>query len=150
MPWLGITLLRNDFFRAMALNNTKRGEKVLLFLANPFISAMTSLRDIRDGISHRFLYCWFVLFGIAFCANNKAEDSFRYVEDFYVESRYSWQQYSREISEWFSFETERKDVYTLTVNYFVGQFTDNYHWTFFIYAIVFGFFYIKSLKIFLK
>ena len=43
-----------------------------------------------------------------------------------------------------------KDIYTLTVNFFVGRFTNNYHWTYFIYAAVFGFFYIKSLKIFLR
>ena len=124
--------------------------KIGLFLLNPFISAITSLRDIRDGYSHKLLYAWFIVFGIGFCAVNESADSFRYVEDFYRESQYSWDRYTHEIAYWFSFEGETKDVYTLTVNYFVGLFTNNYHWTYFIYAIVFGLFYIKSLKIFLK
>lgn len=124
--------------------------KIGLFLLNPFISAITSLRDIRDGYSHKLLYAWFVIFGIGFCAVNENADSFRYVEDFNRECHYSWDRYSHEIAYWLTFEGEIKDVYTLTVNYFVGQFTENYHWTFFIYAIVFGFFYIKSLKVFLK
>lgn len=38
----------------------------------------------------------------------------------------------------------------MTVNFLVGRFSDNYHWTYLIYAAVFGFFYIKSLKIFLR
>ena len=124
--------------------------KMGLFLLNPFISAIMSLKDIRDGFSHKLLYAWFVVFGIGFCAVNESFDSSRYVEDFNRECHYTWERYVHEIVYWWSFEGETKDVYTLTVNYFVGQFTDNYHWTYFIYAIVFGFFYIKSLKVFLK
>lgn len=124
--------------------------KVALFLLNPFISAILSLKDIRDGFSHKILYGWFIIFGIGFCAINESADSYRYVEAFNRECHYTWERYVHEITYWWSFEGETKDVYTLTVNCFVGQFTDNYHWTFFIYAIVFGFFYIKSLKVFLK
>ena len=124
--------------------------KLLLFILNPFILAITSLKDIRDGVSHKFLYAWFLIFGIGFCAISEAADSFRYVEEFMIEHNYTWSQYMREINEYFTFESNIKDIYTLTVNFFVGRFTNNYHWTYFIYAAVFGFFYIKSLKIFLR
>lgn len=134
----------------MASIRINKGEKILLFLANPFVSAVTSLRDIRDGFSHRLLYCWFIVFGIGFCAFNESADSSRYVELFNLEGNYTWNQYVSEVEYWLTFEGDRKDIYTLTVNYLVGQFTNNYHWTFFIYAIVFGFFYIRSLRIFLK
>lgn len=126
------------------------GSKLMLFFLNPFLSAIVSLKDIRDGLSHRILYLWFLVFGIGFCAVNEAADSFRYVEDFLVESQYTWARYMQEVREWATFESNIKDIYTLTVNVLVGQFTSNYHWTYLIYAAVFGFFYIKSLKIFLK
>lgn len=126
------------------------GTKLSLFLLNPFISAIASLKNIRDGVSHKFLYLWFLIFGIGFCAVNEAADSFRYVEDFLIESQYSWAQYIQEVKEWATFESNIKDIYTLTVNFIVGHFSSNYHWTYLIYAAVFGFFYIKSLKIFLK
>lgn len=126
------------------------GSKLILFFLNPFLSAIVSLKDIRDGLSHRILYLWFLVFGIGFCAVNEAADSFRYVEDFLVESQYTWARYMQEVREWATFESNIKDIYTLTVNVLVGQFTSNYHWTYLIYAAVFGFFYIKSLKIFLK
>ena len=67
------------------VGNNNRGEKFILFLINPFISAITSIKDIRDGVSHWFLYVWFLVFGVAFCAVSEAADSFRYVEDFLVE-----------------------------------------------------------------
>ena len=124
--------------------------KLVLFLFNPFLSAINSLKDIRDGVSHKFLYLWFLVFGIGFCAVNEAADSFRYVEDFLVEHSYSWSQYIAVIKEWFTFDSNVKDIYTVTVNFLVGRFSDNYHWTYLIYAAVFGFFYIKSLRIFLR
>ena len=127
-----------------------RASKAILFILNPFISAIFSLKDIRDGVSHRFLYLWFLIFGIGFCAISEVADSFRYVEKFMIEHNYTWSQYMMEINEYFTFESNIKDIYTLTVNFFVGRFTNNYHWTYFIYAAVFGFFYIKTLKIFLR
>lgn len=127
-----------------------RASKAILFILNPFISAIFSLKDIRDGVSHRFLYLWFLIFGIGFCAISEVADSFRYVEKFMIEHNYTWSQYMMEINEYFTFESNIKDIYTLTVNFFVGRFTNNYHRTYFIYAAVFGFFYIKSLKIFLR
>ena len=132
----------------MQTNNV--GSKLPLFFLNPFLSAIVSLKNIRDGVSHRILYLWFLVFGIGFCAMNEAADSFRYVEEFMMESQYTWTRYLQEAKEWATFESNIKDIYTLTVNVLVGKFTSNYHWTYLIYAAVFGFFYIKSLKIFLK
>ncbi|MCI7273124.1 EpsG family protein [bacterium] len=126
------------------------GSNLILFFLNPFLSAIVSLKNIRDGVSHRILYLWFLVFGIGFCAMNEAADSFRYVEEFMMESQYTWGRYLLEVQEWATFESNIKDIYTLTVNVLVGKFTSNYHWTYLIYAAVFGFFYIKSLKIFLK
>lgn len=132
------------------MQTNRFGSKLTLFLLNPFLSAISSLKDIRDGVSYRFLYLWFLVFGIGFCAVSEAADSFRYVEDFMIESRYSFAQYMAEIRDYLTFESNIKDIYTLTVNYIVGQFTNNYHWTYLLYAAVFGYFYIKSLKIFLR
>lgn len=134
----------------MMRNYSRISDKILLFFISPIISAITSLKDIRDGVSHKFLYAWFIIFGISFCAVNEAADSFRYVQRFIIESGYSLSQYLSEIKYYFTFQSHIKDIYTLTINFLVGRFTDNYHWTFFIYAIVFGYFYIKSISLFLR
>ena len=134
----------------MMRNYSRISDKILLFFISPIISAITSLKDIRDGVSHKFLYAWFIIFGIGFCAVNEAADSFRYVHSFIIESGYSLSQYLSEIKYYFTFQSHIKDIYTLTINFFVGRFTDNYHWTFLIYAIVFGYFYIKSISLFLR
>lgn len=124
--------------------------RILLFILNPFLSGISALKNIRDGVSHKFLYLWFLIFGIGLCAMDKSADSYRYMEDFIVEHCYSWSEYKTIVSEYFTFDSDIRDIYTLTVNYIVGRFTSNYHWVFLIYASVFGFFYIKSLTIFLR
>ena len=132
------------------ISNIKIGNKILLFILNPFVSAIISLKDIRDGFSHVMLYLWFLIFGIGLCAVNEQADSFRYVMDFEKEHNYTLSQYLDQINDYFTFESNIKDIYTLSVNFLVGRFTDNYHWTFFIYAAIFGLFYILSLRIFLR
>ena len=119
--------------------------RFLLFLINPFISGINSLINIKEKNALIFLYLWFIIFGISFVAKNEAVDSYRYVEMF-KEGSLTWNQYILELEEYFTFDSNIKDIYTLSVNYFVKSFTDNYHWTMFIYAVVFGFFYIMSLK----
>ena len=77
-----------------------------------------------------------MIFGISFCAVNEAADSFRYVKEFMIEKDYTIYQYTDKINEYLTFETNIKDIYTLTINFLVGRFTDNYHWTYFIYSII--------------
>lgn len=124
--------------------------KILLFLVNPFISAIHSLLHIRERGSLTLLYCWFLIFGIGFCAVGESMDSYVYVEKFYYEYQYSWSNYLSVLEEWYSLSGDVKDIYRLSVNFLVGTFSYNYHWTLFIYASVFGFFYINSLKIFIR
>lgn len=126
------------------------GSKGFLFLINPFISAIDSLIHIRNKQSQRLLYLWFLVFGAAFCALNEAADSFRWVENFYIEAHYTLDQYLQVLRDYFTFDSNVKDIFAVSVNFLVGRFTDNYHWTYFIYAMVFGFFYLKSVKIFLR
>lgn len=126
------------------------GKKVLLFILNPFLSGVISLKNIRDGVSYKFLYLWFLIFGAGFCAVNESLDSSRLVDEFFINQNISFDQYLAYLREYFTFESNIKDIYAISVNFWVSRFTDNYHWTYLIYATVFGFFYIKSLKIFLR
>lgn len=121
--------------------------RFLLFILNPFISGIYSLVNINKKNALKILYLWFVIFGIGFIARNEGFDSYRYVEEFYEQSHsLNWKNYVAEIRYYFTYEYNTKDIYTLTVNFIVSRFTDNYHWMFFIYAIIFGYFYTNSLK----
>lgn len=122
------------------------GYKLLFFFIYPFGAFLQSLFDIKNKNSRIIIYLWFVLFGLAFTAENPAADSFRYVQDFKVEKNLDKWQYREIIKEYFTFDSNTKDLYTTTVNYFIGKYTDNYHYTFLIYSIVFGFFYVLCMR----
>ncbi len=124
--------------------------KIIIFLINPFLSVVYSILHIKEKGSLPIIYCWFLIFGIAFCAVGETMDSYRYVERFYYESQYTWDMYVNKLKEWYSFNSDVKDIYRLSVNFLVGTFSYNYHWTYLIYAAVLGWFYIKSLKIFIQ
>lgn len=124
--------------------------KIIIFLINPFLSAVYSILHIKEKGSLPIIYCWFLIFGIGFCAVGESMDSYVYVEKFYYECQYTWSRYLYELKEWATFRSDIKDIYRFSVNYFVGTFSRNYHWTFLIYAAVLGWFYIKSLKIFVQ
>ena len=121
------------------------GSKGILFLINPFLSAIDSLIHIRDKQSQKLLYLWFLVFGAAFCAVNESADSSHWVEEFYIQSQFTFSQFTDYLAEYFSGESYIKDIYSVIVNFIVGRFTTNYHWTYLIYAAIFGFFYIRSI-----
>ena len=119
--------------------------KFLLFLINPFLSVINSLVNIKEKHALTFLYLWFLIFGIGFVSNNEAYDSYRNVERF-KEEVLNWQQYKFELEDFFSFDSDIKDIYVLTANFIIRQFSDNYHWEYLLFAIIFGYFYVRSLK----
>ena len=48
------------------------------------------------------------------------------------------------------FDERQKDIYTISMVFLISRFSDNYHLLFLAYALIFGFFYIKSLGFLLK
>ena len=144
---LAVVVYKNIFI--MRTNN-QVAHKFILFLLNPFVAAVLSLKKNRDRISIRILYFWFLMFGIGFCAVNDQLDSYRIIADFHNISGLSWNSYFLYLSEYFSFDTDIKDIYAVTIQFLVSRFTDNYHWVFLFFAAVFGFFYVSSLKLFLR
>ena len=127
-----------------------KSRKFLLFIFNPFLSAIDSLLNIKKRDSRILLYFWFLVFGMCLCAVNKEADSFRYYNDFIRDSKLTWNDYVAYITDYFSFQSAIKDIYTISVHYLVSRFTTNYHWVFLFYSAIFGFFYIKTVSFFAK
>ncbi len=126
--------------------------KFLLFIANPFLGFLESFRSPQKHNSRVIIYLWFVLFGFCFVPESEsvenAGDATRYAIDFkdaQMETRWS---FVRDFKDYFTNNntTETRDLYTLILNYIVSRFTSNYHWLFMLFAVVFGFFYVKSMK----
>ena len=126
-------------------------QKLVWFIIHPFSAAIHSLFNIHNKASRVFLYLWFVLFGLAFTPKNPNADSFRYAENFVVQSQYSDFDYKVLIQSIYDrTESREMDVYTLSVNHFIGKITKNYHIVTMFYAIIFGLFYILCLSFYAR
>lgn len=122
--------------------------RLLFFIIWPFGAFIHSLTTPQSHGSRLIFYLWFVLFGLCFLPVNEEADSYEYAQRFYNSKNMSEYTYQRDVEEFFtnSFNSDTKDIYVLTAFYIVSRVTDNVHVLFMLFAMVFGFFYVKSMK----
>lgn len=121
-----------------------------LLLVNPFLAAVGGFLTIRNRKSLFVIFSWFLVFGMGLSDLNDLADSYRYIQDFRLACTMDYHQYISMVKEFFTYDTEIRDLYVISTNFIVSRFTDNYHYLFLLYAFVFGFFYIKSLELLLR
>ena len=129
---------------------SNKGVGILLFLINPLLGAIRGFVNIRNRDSLYYIFGWFLVFGMGLSDLNDLADSYRYIQDFRLACTMDYHQYISMVKEFFTYDTEIKDLYVISTNFIVSRFTDNYHYLFLLYAFVFGFFYIKSLELLLR
>lgn len=126
------------------------GIKFVLFLISPLLSLIYSLKSLekKSSLVYVFLFC--VLWGLAFTVSNirveGSPDGVTYRALFEDYASVSSSEYNDYAQEYFTFESDIKDLYADSVAFFVSRFTSNYHVFFFVIAAVFAFFQLKSLS----
>lgn len=124
--------------------------KMFLFITSPVASCLYSLKRVNTRSSYLIFFLTSILFGLAFTVPNirlKSGidgityriifESYVYVTDYI---------YKQELLEYLSLNSSFKDFYVNTVAFYVTRFTDNYHVMFMIFAMVFSYFMLKSLR----
>lgn len=133
----------------MKISTKEKGKGALaLFFLHPFAAFLLALNNLKSRSSFIVIFLFFILFGYTFIAQNEAADSFRYIEKFNIYKNLGFTQYIYDIKEFFSFESNIKDIYEISTYYFVSRFTGNYHFLMALWAVVFSFFYLKSFRFF--
>lgn len=122
-----------------------------LFLFSPFFSLVYSIRRINTFSSFLVFFFFALLFGFAFTVDDFRSatmiDAVSYRIAFETQRVDNWGQF---LDSWRSYivflDPTQKDFYTVSLNYFVHSFSDNYHYMFMVAAIIFSFFQLNSLK----
>lgn len=115
-----------------------------LWIFNPFVSAIYVFKNFKQNTSiYPFLFLSF-FFGLSFVVSTTGADSERYAAQLF--------QYHREdlslvqvIADFYSDEGTKLDIYQPLVTWFISLFTDNVKVLFAFFALVFGYFWFKSL-----
>ncbi|MFV0176246.1 EpsG family protein [Empedobacter falsenii] len=123
--------------------------KYVLFIINPFFGFFYALKRLNTKSSYTILFLFCLLFGISFTpSDNYAGDGKHYIERFNNFRSFSENIYYDELNQFLEFDEGKKDFYVETVSFYLGKLTDNYRYVFFIFAFVFTFFMLKSLRYF--
>ncbi len=134
-------------------NNEDRVIKVILFLVSPILALLFSLRTLKTKSSFFIIFLFSVFFGLSFSVelgkkDDNSIDGSSYREKFHHYSFVSDSKFYKGLLEYLTFEKGKQDYYFDTVAFYVSRFTSNYHIMFMVFAIVFAFFALKSLKFF--
>ncbi len=128
------------------MKRKKSAQKFLLFFLYPFGGFLYALITLKNKSSLLVFFLWFVLFGYTFRAQNENADSFYYVQQFEREKSYTANYYIETIQDYFTFNSNIKDIYDTTSIFLVSRLTYNYHFLMAFWAAVFAFFYLKSFS----
>lgn len=123
-------------------------EILAIFFIQPFIAFLMAITRLKSKYSFTVIFLFFVLFGFTFLAQNQSADSYRYIKEFnkYIFSGVT--HYQNDIKDYFTFESNIKDIYVITSYYLISRFTDNYHILMALWAAVFSFFYLRAFRFF--
>lgn len=127
---------------------------LILFLISPILGLVEAFRDLKSKQSRLVLFGFCLCFGICFSVGIErfegSSDGISMRQEFEEAKNLTTDQYISYLSEYFEFDRGAQDIYIVSVAFFVGKFTENYHFFFLFLAFVFAFFQIKCLKYFVK
>ncbi len=131
----------------------RSNQKIILFFISPFLSSLVALKNIKSRSSLCILFSFFILFGLSFNPINEDADSFRYAEDYRQFYQDADNNFQRVVDNYFGEmgASENKDLYVHFMFYISSKIGgSNIHVLFGLFAFVFAFFCICSLRFILE
>jgi len=128
-------------------NKTDTLIKVILFLISPFVSFLYSLRNIKSKSSYIVFFLFCVFFGMALTIpENYSGDASVYQKRFEYITNYDNTKFLSMLQNYSEFDDGEKDIYFKTTAFIVSRISGNYHTLFCVFAAIFAFFMLKSLR----
>lgn len=124
-----------------------KGVKVLLSIIYPFGAFLYSWKNLKVRSTYWVFFIFFIVYGLCFTASIEGADSHYYADELRAFSANPEQNYSLLTQEYFSKNSEVKDIFVYTLFYITSVFAGgNYHIFFALVAIIFGYFFLRSFK----
>ena len=127
--------------------NKDKAIKMVLSILYPLGAFLYSWKDLKSRSTYWVFFLFFIVYGLCFTATFEAADSFRYVEEFNAFCANASRNFSAVVSEFFSKDSSVKDIFVYSLYYLTNILVGaNYHVFFALVSIVFGYFYLRSLR----
>jgi len=135
---------QNDINRQCEISFKINPYSIILFLVWPFIAFIMAIRRFELPQNKAIVYLFMALFGFTFILGNEAMDSFRYAERLQDTALLPFNQFYNIVIGLYSTETSL-DIMMPLVNFIVSRFTTDHRILLGVWALIFGYFYVKSI-----
>jgi hypothetical protein len=117
----------------------------VLFLIWPFFALIKAISNYHIEVNRNIVYLFLALFGFTFVLGNEAMDSFRYALKLEQTAQLPFGQFYNIVLGLYSTETNL-DIMMPLVNFIISRFTADHRILFGVWALIFGYFYLKSVN----
>lgn len=125
----------------------ERGIKLILSIVYPLGAFLYSLRDLKSRSTYWVFFLFFIVYGLCFTATFEKADSFRYAQNLQAFSVNAEQGFSYVVHDFFSKDSDTKDIFVYLLYYITSIIAGANSRVFFaLVAIIFGYFYLRSLR----
>ena len=132
----------------------KSNNSIILFWVSPVLGFFSAMKNLAARQSRIALFLFCLCFGLCFSVGTQrvegSADGISMRMEFEQSKDISSGQFITYLSDYFKFDTGAQDIYIVTMSYFVGSVTHNYHFFFLALAFVFAFFQMKCLRYFVE
>ena len=118
----------------------------LILLVWPFGMLLLAMRNFKNKNYRFFILLFFAFYGFTFIIDNESRDAFRHKEKFDEIATKPISELSVILTDFVNLRGEELDVYAPLANFIVSRFTNNAAYVFALHALLFGFFYLKSVS----
>ncbi len=118
---------------------------LILFLIWPFLAFVTAIINFQGSVSRRIIYLFFIYYGLTFVLY-EGMDSVRFVDYFEYNAELPFSEFSNIVGGLYA-EDSSVDIIEPLISFVVSRFTSNYGFLFAAYAALYGYFYLKSIKL---
>lgn len=119
---------------------------LLLFLLWPFLALITAIANYNQKESRKIVYIFLIYYGLTFVIGNAGVDASRYAANLKANSILPFSDFFKIVGGIYATDTS-VDIIEPLISFIVSRFT-SYHGIYLaVWAAIFGFFYLKSIKI---
>lgn len=117
-----------------------------LFIIWPFVAFISALANYRQREARLVVYFFLIYYGMTFVNSNEAVDAFRYAMTLKNNAELPFSDFFKIVGGLYATDTS-VDIVEPLISFIVSRLTSHYSLYFAIWAAIFGFFYLKSIKL---
>jgi hypothetical protein len=119
---------------------------LILFVIWPFLAFVIALANYYKKEARMIVYLFLVYFGLTFVAEQIYMDAVRYIASFVHNATLPNSDFFKIVGGFYNTDNY-VDILEPLISFLVSRITDDYHFLFAAYAVIFAFFYLRSINL---